>query len=32
MPATEVITSYHDLWHVEMVFPQVTKGPVRAFG
>ena len=32
MPATEVITSYHDLWHVEMVFPQLTKGAVRPVG
>jgi hypothetical protein len=32
MPATEVITSYHDLWHVEMVFPQLAKGAMRPAG
>ncbi len=32
MPATEVITSYHDLRHAEMVFTQLAKRAVRSLG
>ena len=31
-PAADLVTLYHQRWDIEMVFPQLAKGPVRPVG